>query len=246
MGHTFFKTLIMILGAFCVTACGSPAADSAAQASPQSVLPAYPDKINPPPWMLDGGKAHYAMRLSEIAALDPIEGGVMLLGDSITEAWQWHDFPFDGPLTNHGIGWDVTEGAARRMGQVFQNRPDVAFIMIGTNDLSYGLTPEQIAAPLDAMLNDMTRQWPNTKIYVQSVLPRNGEFELDVGALNATYKAMIDLNGGYGGRVHYIDLVPAFSAAPEVLRPELSDDGLHLNAAGYALWAEQIAPYLPQ
>jgi lysophospholipase L1-like esterase len=78
---------------------------------------------------------------------------------------------------------------------------------------------------------------------VQSVFPRDGDYERDVGPLNSEIRKRVK---AYGSNVSYIDLTPAFSAAPEVLRPELTDDALHLNAKGYALWAEQLAPYLPK
>ena len=202
--------------------------------------------ITPPEWMHPDGKVHYNKRVKEIGASGPINSGVLLLGDSITEAWMWNDFPYDGPVANHGISWDTSAGVNARILQIVLSSPDVIFYMIGTNDLSYDHTPEQIAGRIDESLEALSYALPQTKIYLQSVLPRDGEYDRDVDPLNSVIEHLITRRGNYGGNVSFIDLTPAFSAAPEVLRPELTDDALHLNAKGYALWGEQLAPYLPK
>lgn len=202
--------------------------------------------ITPPEWMHPDGKVHYNKRVKEIGASGPIKSGVLLLGDSITEAWMWNDFPYDGPVANHGISWDTSAGVNARILQIVLSSPDVIFYMIGTNDLSYDHTPHQIARRIDDSLEALSYALPDAKIYVQSLFPRDGEYDRDVGPLNSMIERMIASKDNYGGNVSFIDLTPAFSAAPEVLRPELTDDALHLNAKGYALWGEQLVPYLPK
>jgi len=42
----------------------------------------------------------------------------------------------------------------------------------------------------------------------------------------------------------YIDLFPHFATAQGALRPELTNDSLHLLSAGYAIWVEILKPYI--
>lgn len=46
--------------------------------------------------------------------------------------------------------------------------------MIGTNDLAVGITPEEVAANVEKLLDRFAEESPWTKIYVQSILPVNG------------------------------------------------------------------------
>jgi lysophospholipase L1-like esterase len=44
--------------------------------------------------------------------------------------------------------------------------------------------------------------------------------------------------------VTYIDLFPLLADDNNMLIEEYSDDGLHLNAAGFEVWTNLIKPYL--
>lgn len=200
-------------------------------------------QIAPPDWMLQGGKDHFAMRVAEISKEPVLDGGVLLLGDSITEGWKWQDNLKGLNVANHGVGWDTANGLYRRWPQIKANTPDVVFVMIGTNDLSYDRTPKQITNALSASLHKYVTAWPEAEIYVQSVLPRDGEFEKDVGPLNTEIQALLKRHTKLAS-VNYLDLTPAFSSSPGVLNPALTYDALHLNEAGYDVWEAQIRPLI--
>ena len=196
-------------------------------------------RIAPPDSMYEGGKTHYDMRVKQIAAMPPIEGGVLFLGDSITEGGDWASLFPDVESVNHGIGWDTVAGVGGRLPQVILNNPDKIFIKIGTNDISYGHDPVDMAAELEDVITVLQFSRPNSKIYIQSVLPREAENGDKVAAINREYKKLAEDKA-----LPFIDLSAAFSADDGSLKAELSDDNLHLNEKGYGVWAEALRPYV--
>ena len=196
-------------------------------------------EITPPVSMLQGGKDHYMKRVTEIAQQTPVEGGVMFLGDSITEGGDWPAL-FPGVTTvNHGIGWDTVAGVRGRLAQITLNNPEKIFIKIGTNDIGYNHDPGDMAADLQAVITALKLNSPDAQIYLQSILPREVENVEKVAAINAQYYELAaDL------KLSFIDLTGLFSDADGSLRAELTDDKLHLNAQGYALWAQTIKPFV--
>lgn len=201
--------------------------------------------IMPPSWMVAEGQTHFKKRVAEIDAEGPSPNGIVLIGDSITEGWMSLDFPYDRMVANHGVGWDVTEGMLERLPLILRESPKAIFVMIGTNDLSYDRTPDQILPPLKISLVSYANRWPDTKIYLQSVLPRNGQWDKSVVALNAALRNLAE-DKAMRGRVTYIDLTPVFGTSPDDMRAEFTNDGVHLTDAGYVAWGEALQPYLPR
>jgi len=226
-----------------LTACSPEAANTESLSSPGAER--FEIRIAPSAWMMADGQTHFNKRVAEIDALGPKPGGVLLVGDSITEGWMWRDFPYDGPVANHGVGWDVSEGVLARNPQILREDPKAVFVMIGTNDLSYDRTPDQILPPLKSALVSYAQQWPNAKIYLQSVLPRNGQWDKSVTALNAALPNLAK-DRALAGRVLYIDLTPIMGTSPDALRETYTYDGIHLTDEGYAAWGEALRPYLPR
>lgn len=201
-----------------------------------------PPVIAAPVVLPEAGQAHFNKRLTQISLEAPVKNGTVLIGDSITEAWMWQreadGYPFTRPVANHGVSWDVTEGAVARLPLVEPSNPDKIFIKIGTNDISLGVSIEDMAEDFDALLSRLRKQEPQAQIYVQSVLPREADKLDKIARVNAM---QAKLTKQYGGT--YIELTSKFAAADGTLRAELTEDGLHLNDAGYALWGKALSPY---
>ncbi len=197
--------------------------------------------INPPDILPVDGKMHFNTRVAEIADFPQQDGGTLLIGDSITEAWR--DTPFrqsllPQDLSNHGVSWDTSSGVIRRLPQILTNEPDRVFLKIGTNDISLGRTVEQIAQDVSAVVQAIRDRHPKTDIYLQSVLPREADKLERVAAVNQKYAQIAAATGAI-----YIDLTDRFAAQDGTLRPDLTYDGLHLTNEGYAVWAEALKPY---
>jgi len=229
---TFIKVSLLGL-AFFVSAC------RAAEVTPALSMPV----ITAPTVLPEAGQAHFNKRLAQISAETPISSGTVLIGDSITEGWLWQrnasGYPFVSPVSNHGVGWDTTEGAVSRLSLVEPSTPDKIFVKIGTNDISWGVSLAQMTADFDLLLSRLRKQEPQADIYVQSVLPREADKLKKISRVNAM---QANLTTKY--KATYIDLTALFAQDDGTLRAEFTEDGLHLNSAGYAMWSEALVPYV--
>ena len=179
---------------------------------------------------------HQARLVSAFEAFPLAPDDVVFLGDSITEGGPWEELFPDLRVRNRGIGGDTSDGVLRRLDQVTRAQPAKLFLMIGTNDLFRGDSEDEIVANIAEILATLKQETPDTEVYLQSVLPRAPSYRAEIEALNARL-AELALEHGAA----WIDLYPAF-LEPETggIRPELSNDELHLLGPGYALWREQI------
>jgi len=183
-------------------------------------------------------------RRAELFAARTGAAEVVMLGDSITHEGLWHEyFPEAGPV-NRGIGGDTTHDILNRLPAVYALQPRKLFLLIGINDLNMGREPESTLADYSKILDELRRHLPSTTVYVQSVLPVSARWKLarnaDVLALNTQIQALARQRD-----LPFIDLHPQFCDGRGELRAELSNDGIHLGAKGYALWCEQLRPLMP-
>jgi len=191
--------------------------------------------IAPPASMRRGGKSHFKKRVREIAQQRPLDGGVLFVGDSITEGGDWAGLFPSVPTANHGVGWDTIDGVKARLPQIILNNPDKIFIMIGTNDIGYNSEAADMAAKLEGVIQGLRSSRPEAELFLQSVLPREESKIGIVAPINMEFaKLATDKN------ITFINLTSNFSDPKGRLRAELTNDGLHLNSAGYAVWAEAI------
>jgi lysophospholipase L1-like esterase len=164
------------------------------------------------------------------------EADIVMLGDSITAGGRWNEL-FEGvTIHNRGISGDTITGIKMRLDQIIRKRPKKIFLLIGINDIVGGSdarTFQQTYADI------VDRLEPHSKIYVQSVLhclPPKCDAKINdrIAADNRWLKDMARQKG-----VEFIDLNAALST-DQRLRAEFTEDGVHLNAAGYMQWLRAI------
>ena len=78
------------------------------------------------------------MRASQFDLLPRPQAHVVFLGDSITEHGNWNEWFPATPLVNRGISGDTTAGVLARLDTAIDN-PLAVFLLIGTNDLAFGV-----------------------------------------------------------------------------------------------------------
>ena len=175
----------------------------------------------------------------------PGENRVVFFGDSITDMWRL-DRSFPGkPYVNRGIGGQTTpQMLVRFRSDVIALAPRAVVILAGTNDIagnSGPMTLEEIEAHY-ATMAELARLH-GVRVIFSSILPVHNYtpqsdlmFPLrplvSIAELNRWLRAYCVANGHV-----YLDYVPATADAKGWLKRELADDGLHPNAAGYALMA---------
>jgi len=216
----------------------APAADPYADIRPATasvgvVMPEPKDFMHP--WDVPT----YIMRVTLFGTLPPMNGGVAFVGDSLTDWGRWSEAYPDLRVRNFGIAGDTTVGLQHRLSQVIDAKPATIFLMIGTNDVEFGRTPEQIAANVADIVDRLRRSLPEARLYVEGLLPRQPEFDAKVRAVNALLQALADKRG-----LTYIDLYSHFVANGR-LDPGLTSDDIHVSGQGYARWRDLLRLYIP-
>lgn len=164
---------------------------------------------------------------------------VVFLGDSITEAVQWHELFPAASARNRGIGGDTVDEVAARLDPIVRGHPRKLFLMVGTNDVRLRVPLDQSMAAYDRMLDRLRREAPETEVFVAGVLPRNERYAPRIRAFNARLREVAARHGAI-----WLDFFDAFADERGVIRPDYSNDDLHLLGAGIELWARLLAPYV--
>ena len=139
---------------------------------------------------------------------------------------------------NRGIGSDTTAGLLHRVDEIVLHRPNKIFILIGINDLSYGMTPEQAKNNMAAIIDYIHSELPECEIFLESVLYAKNIDNNDVDLLNDYYKSVCAENDF----AIFVDLRSAINF--EGGGQPYSEDGVHLNGDGYASIALVLKDYV--
>ena len=206
------------------------------------VMPGLSAQSGEPPadW---AGLARYRAENARLAPPRPGEERVIFFGDSITEGWiaAAPGFFAGRPWLDRGISGQTTPQMLARFRQdVVALHPAVVVILAGTNDLAGNngpATPEMAADNLMSMAEIARAN--GVRVVLSSVLPaadypwRPG---LDPAPKIVALNALIR---GYaaGAGIVYLDYHAAMADEHGGMRRGLSEDGVHPNAAGYAVMA---------
>ena len=175
---------------------------------------------------------------------------IVFVGNSLTNGCEWHELLGMPNVLNRGISGDIVEGVSDRIQSVLDGNPAKIVLMTGVNDVSHHLTADSIATSFIALIDRMTEASPQTKIYVQSLLPYNASFEMfkslvgeeqTIRDVNALLQPQIEARG-----LTWIDLYSHFADENGNLREDLTNDGLHLLGSGYLLWRDIVLPYVKE
>jgi lysophospholipase L1-like esterase len=173
-------------------------------------------------------------------------GAVVFLGDSITQGWGGGlGAAFPGvKVANRGIDGDTTRGVLLRLREdVLSLDPAAVVLLIGTNDLEEGATPDVIAGNLRLILSALEQHDPRMPIVLCQVFPSSASKKRpsdQIKALNVLYRAAVRNDP----RVTLVETWPLFAdAAGDAIAGEFPDL-LHPNEAGYAKWAAALRPVL--
>lgn len=176
---------------------------------------------------------------------------IVFLGDSQTNGCEWHELLGNPNVKNRGISSDVIQGFADRVQPIIDGRPAKLFILGGVNDISHDLTPDSIATAMRNLIVKVRRGTPATKVYLQSLLPIDNSFrrykamtgkESVIVETNKLLKKVAEETGAT-----WIDLYSRMvDPATGNMRKGLTNDGLHLLGAGYAVWRDAVLPYVEE
>jgi lysophospholipase L1-like esterase len=178
------------------------------------------------------------MRKSQFEVVGPIETDVVFLGDSITEYGLWSEW-FPGLASvNRGVAGDTTLGVLRRLPSAI-GAQRLLSLLIGTNDLSLGTSPATVAQNIQEIVKTIKVLTPNTRIVLNSVMPRTKAYRDQIIDLNTRLEVIARHSG-----IMFLDTWRELASQDGTLRAELSTDHLHLNGLGYQEWTNKLSGYL--
>lgn len=178
---------------------------------------------------------------------------VMFLGDSLTfgwtvygtNAWTQH-FSQLQPL-NAGIPGDMTQNILWRLDHGLLNgiHPKLVVLMAGINNVPFNSAAD-IAAGIQAIVNKLHEELPETKVLVMGVLPTGTNADYPSrqieAEINSTLRPIAD-----GVNTFYADITPALLDADGTQRQGVFfPDQIHLTSEGYQIYAQALAPLVEQ
>jgi lysophospholipase L1-like esterase len=223
-----FSFLLLFLGAVGIVRADTP-------------VPSAPTPSRPP-WELEWAylsKYHDAnLKLPEVGFG---KTRVVFLGDSITEAWGGKDpdFFLKNSYINRGISGQTSSQLLVRFRQdVISLKPDAVVILGGTNDIAENGGTTTLGA-IEENIQSMVElaKYNHIRVVLCSVLPafdypwRKGLKPAEkIYALNQWIASFSSAN-----RITFVDYYAPMVDAERGLKASLSEDGVHPNAAGYAI-----------
>jgi hypothetical protein len=125
----------------------------------------------------DFAKKYYPEKISEFKK-NPLEkNDIVFLGKSITEkGGDWAKRLNNPKIKNRDIAGNTSDGVLARLGEIIYCQPKQVFILIGINDLFRDdMTSEMVFNNIIKIVNKINQASPNTKIYVNTILPTSTE-----------------------------------------------------------------------
>jgi lysophospholipase L1-like esterase len=219
-------------------------APTAASSMPVKIPPNAPDTRGP----------GWEKRALALIAKGQAEAGTTELifdGDSITDFWQTRGlsvwtarFSKYHPI-DFGISGDFTQSVLWRLahGQAEGMHPKLIALLIGTNNMRFTSTPQDIADGVAEIIRQYQKRCPDAVILLQAIFPRaalpTDPYRLKVEATNALLAKL-----GDGSKVIYLDFGDKFLSPDGTLGRDVFPDLLHPSVKGYQIWADAIQPTL--
>lgn len=167
----------------------------------------------------------------------------VFLGDSLTEGLGIYGYVnTSNVVANRGLN---IENATKRVKKIVKKKPSYVFIMLGINDLNNSAySMDDIEDNYCKLIEKLHGKLPETKIYVQSLLPVTAKFEKDNKALsnrriNKLNKRLKKISESYDYTV-YVDIHSRYVNKKGCLPAKISSDGYHLTIEAYQKWMDYV------
>ncbi len=186
----------------------------------------------------------------------PRRGGILFLGDSLTEEFPFADLLPGFDIVGRGYSGDTAGMLQERLSYTCAPyAPRAVFLQVGINDLQRGSSPEEAAAAAAETLDAIRALCPAAKLHLLALYPVNVSAEKfaifrpkalvrsEALALIGRTNALLE-EAAAAREAGFLDPGTALKDSGGELREEFSCDGLHLTVEGYAALAEGLRPSL--
>ncbi len=184
------------------------------------------------------------------------QASLVFIGDSITQMFGgaphdrsqpgkavWEKFYARRNATNLGFGYDYLENTLWRLrhGELDGAKAKVIVLHIGTNNAGKN-TPEEIAAGVRAILDEIQQRQPRAHVVLMAIFPRGAKPDAMRAKLDTTNRLLAQFAAA--GRVTFLDIGAKILQPDGSITREVMGDFLHPTAKGYEIWAESLEPIL--
>ncbi len=169
----------------------------------------------------------------------------LFTGSSSIKMWKNLETYFPNhELVNAGFGGSQTFELLHYVNElVLDYKPKKVFIYEGDNDVSSGKSSTQIILTMHELANAIHKALPETQILLISAKPSISRWHLA-----AKYKDLNQHFKEYSELFDYVDFVNIWDIMLDSEGKPRADifleDDLHMNKAGYDLWAEVVKRYM--
>lgn len=191
------------------------------------------------------------MHAEDVLVAEHDQVDLLFIGDSITAGWDWqlwqqHFAPLKA--ANFAVGGDHTGNMLWRLqhGTIGQLQPKLIVVLAGVNNLGHlQESPEQAAAGVTRLVQQIQLAWPNSKILLNAVFP----FDEAADSPNrAKVKQLNKLIAKLGDNktIFVKDYGPLLLQKDGRISAEVMADFLHPTTKGYQIWAAAMVPDIHQ
>lgn len=163
-------------------------------------------------------------------------GPVTFVGDSLTARGDWQA-AFPGRVVhNQGVSGDTSFQLMARLPEIRRTGASTYLVMVGINDIVWGYDPGRIAGRIQWLRTGL-QLGTGARVIVQSTIPC-ARFRCGADGV----RRVAELNERLAQQTparDYVDLTPVMADA-DGLKRAYTEDGVHLNAAGYARWQARL------
>ena len=191
--------------------------------------------------------SYYERQSQNYKTLPDSEGEVIFLGNRFIEEANWSELLENPKVKNRGIAGDNAEGILKRLDEVLSSKPAKIFMLLGLDELRSGKNADDIIKAYQKIIDKIQKDSPKTQIYIHSLSPiRYDQIKIpvkneDIIVLNGQLEKFAKEN-----KVTFIDIFSAFvgDQKTQELKPEYTNNGIHLNAQAYIRWKALLGRYL--
>jgi lysophospholipase L1-like esterase len=185
---------------------------------------------------------NYRIQVGMYDLFKSTQADIVMLGNSLTYNANWSEILNRSDIANRGISSDITSGYLHRLEYVYKLKPKICFIEGGINDLYSNDSVKNIirnyASIVESLQAHLIIPVIQSTLYVGAKYPQAKDKNRQVRQLNDWLVSFAAKS-----EIEFLDINTLVSQKG-VLRADLTYDGIHLNAKGYALWAPEVEKVL--
>lgn len=178
------------------------------------------------------------------------KGGVVFVGDSITDFCNLDNYYPGLEANNRGISGDTIEGILGRLDEsIFGLAPSLVVIQGGTNNFQEGYDDVEsfIIEKYSMILSQIKARLPETKVIVQSMYPVSdisfhNRYKFGHGHIESINNKLKDLV--LSMNYEFADVYSLLTSKDEEFDTRYTDDGLHPNKEGYKVISVYLRPII--